>query len=168
MTFTVNSALKKHVQLIYGWIPELDRIGKYLAPATAQHNGLLCKLGTDGLTLAVGGDNDADFIMEQTCDLVGPIGSAANRENYLQSFPMASVKCGTPITVVPIKSGATIWTDNIVTGTATGAIDTGTAINCEVEDYNGAWREFQSGGNARGKITKVIDDDGGVEILLYG
>lgn len=168
MAFTVSSALKKHVQLLYGWIPELDRIGKYLAPATAQNNGLLCKLDTDGLTLAVGGDNNADFIMEQTCDLAGPIGSAANRETYLQAFPMASVKCGTAITVVPIKSGATIWTDNIVTGTATGAIDTNTAINCEVEDYLGAWREFQSGGNARGKITKVIDDDGGVEILLYG
>ena len=168
MTFSSESALKKHIQLLYGWEPEEDRIGKYLAPATAQHNGLICKLDTDGLTLAVGGDNDADFILEQSCDTAGPIGSAANREIYLQGFAQASVKCGTPITVVPIKSGATIWTDNIVTGTATGAIDTNTAINCEVEDYLGAWREFQSGGNARGKITKVIDDAGGVEILLYG
>ena len=168
MTFTVNSALKKHVQLIYGWIPELDRIGKYLAPATAHNNGLLCVLGSDKVTLKAGGDNNADFILEQSCDTSGPIGSAANREKYTQGFPMASVKCSTEITVVPIKSGATIWTDNIVTGTATGAIDTNTAINCEVEDYLGAWREFQSGGNARGKITKVIDDDGGVEILLYG
>jgi len=168
MTFSAESALKKHVQFLYGWIPELDRIGKYLAPATAQNNGLLCKLDTDGVTLAVGGDNDADFIMEQSCDTTGPIGSAAHRETYMQGFPQASVLCGTAITVVPIKSGATIWTDNIVTGTATGAIDGSTAINTEVEDYQGEWREFQSGGNARGKITKVIDSDGGVEILLYG
>lgn len=165
--FSGTSALEKHVQFRSGF-GIVDRIGKYKAPAAATDDGTVVKLGSDGETLEACGDNDGQFILEQAVAASGPIGSAANREKWLSNIPQAAVAVGAEVTVYPIKSGGVIWTDNIATGTTTGAITAATVTpgETEFECYGGVWRVLQ-GASPMGVILSDPDDDDGVELLFY-
>ena len=80
---------------------------------------------------------------------------------------MSSVANGQPITVFPASGGGTIRTTVVVTGSATGAITTSTAVGTQVEAFNGYLRVLQSGNTAIGQTKKFMDSKGYVEIVLY-
>lgn len=166
MAFSADSALNPNVQLLTGNILEL-RDGRWIAPATGDYiDGWLYRKNADGETLETCGSNDASYIGEQPVGS-GPIADAANREKYTQGIPQNVAGNGTRMTVWPIGAGLTIKTNNVWDGTATGAITTSTAVNTEVECYNGKWRELQGGNSPIGKIVVGMDSNGFLEIMMY-
>jgi hypothetical protein len=165
--FSAGSALEPHVQFETGFNPQ-DREGRYKAPASGTWNdGVLVKVNADGIHLELCGANDADFITEQPVNAAGAIGTAAARELYLQGVPQNAVQNDAEITVYSIGGGKIINTDNTATGSDTGAITTSTAVNTEVEAYNGVWRELQAGNTAVGKLVSIMDSRGFVRIQMY-
>lgn len=167
MTLSVDSALVPNCQFLKGYSPEL-RVGEYTAPATATIQGTVVKLHTDAVTLAVCGNQDGQYILEQTVDTDGPIGSAANREKYLQGIPQACVKVGTKVSVLPIKSGCEILTSVVATGTETGAL-TAASITpgvTLVETYSGVFRVRQGTNDYVGIAMADPDAAGKVRILF--
>ncbi|MEM4177819.1 MAG: hypothetical protein QXU75_06475 [Candidatus Methanomethylicaceae archaeon] len=163
-----QSALEPKVQFLSG-VTLSDRVSNYNAPNTPCSEGTLVKVASDGATFELCGNNNAQFILEQACDAYGALGSAANREKYLQGIPQRTVKTSTPITAYPLKSGMIIWTTVIATGTETGALrpETVTPGTTEVEAYNGKFRALQAGNDPIGVCVSDVDDRGGVKILIY-
>lgn len=167
MTLSVGSALEPNCQFYKGYSPE-TRVGEYDAPATATIQGTVVKLGTDGLTLAVCTDQDGQYILEQAVDTSGPIGSAANREKYLQGIEQSIVKISTKVSVQPIKSGCEIHTNVLATGTETGAV-TAASVTPGVtlaETYNGVFRVRQGANDYVGIFMSEPDANDKVRILF--
>jgi hypothetical protein len=169
MSFSSDSALEPTVQFKNGFDVMGQRIGEYLAPATAQDAGTFVKMTSDEETLAVSGDNDAQFILQQPCALVGPIGSAANREKWMGGIPQNAVACGAQITVLPITSGGRIWTSIVATGTETGAMSAASIVpgTTEFAVVSGKPRVLQVGDTALGIILSEPDARGGVDLIFY-
>jgi hypothetical protein len=167
MAQTEQSALELKCQFIRGYQPT-DKEGRFKAPASGTYDeGTFVKKDATGLAWEQCGSNDATHIFEQPVGAAGPIGSAENREKYLQNFPQNIVGNGAEITVMPASGGRTIRTSVVVTGSATGAITTSTAEGTGVEAFNGNLRTVQGGNTAIGEIEKSMDSKGYVEIYLY-
>lgn len=166
MAQDTQSALELKCQFLIGFLPT-DKEGRFTAPASGTlDEGTFVKKTATGLAWEICGDNDATHILEQPVGAAGPIGSAANREKYLQNFPQNIVANGDNITVFPASGGRTIRTSVVVTGSATGAITTSTAEGTQVDAFNGNLRTVQ-GTSPIGEITKSMDSKGYVEIYLY-
>jgi len=167
MAQSAQSALELKCQFISGYV-DTDKEGRWKAPASGTYDeGTFVKKTAAGTYWEQCGDNDATHILEQPVGTVGPIGSAANREFYLQGFPQNIVGNGQEITAYPASGGKTIRTTIVVTGSATGAIDTSTAVGTQVEAYNGELRVLQSGNTAIGETKTIMDSNGYIEIYLY-
>ncbi len=162
-----QSALELKCQFIVGYQPT-DKEGRWKAPASGTYDeGTFVKKAATGLSWEQCGNNDATHILEQPVGAVGPIGNAANREKYLQNFPQNIVGNGAEITVMPATGGRTIRTTVVVTGSATGAITTGTAVGTGVEAFNGQLRTVQGVNTPIGEIKLSMDSKGYVEVYLY-
>jgi len=162
-----QSALELKCQFIVGYQPT-DKEGRFKAPASGTYDeGTFVKKDATGLAWEQCGENDATHILEQPVGTAGPIGSAANREKYLQGFPQNIVANGAEITVFPASGGRAIRTSVVATGSATGAITTSTAVGTGVEAYNGLLRTVQGANVAIGETKKLMDSKGFVEIELY-
>jgi hypothetical protein len=167
MAQSAQSALELKCQFIGGYQPT-DKEGRFKAPAAGTlDEGTFVKKDSTGLSWEVCGSNDATHILEQPVGAAGPIGSADNRELYVQGFPQNIVANGAEITVFPASGGRTIRTATVVTGSATGAITTSTAEGVQVEAFSGNLRQLQGGNTAIGEISKTMDSNGYVEIFLY-
>ena len=167
MAQTDASALEPTIQFLRGYQPT-DREGRFKAPASGTYDaGTFVKKTSAGTHWEQCGDNDATHILEQPVGAAGPIGTAANRELYLQGFPQNIVGNDAEITAYPASGGRTIRTSVVVTGSATGAISTATAVGTQVEALNGSLRQLQGGNTAIGEIEKAMDSNGFVEIFLY-
>jgi hypothetical protein len=168
MALTNDPALEPSAQFNYGFTPN-DRVGIYNAPATAQVAGTPVKLGAAATDLEVCGDNDAGYILQQSCALNSPIGSAANRELWLQAIPQAAVECGAKITAYPIMSGSIMWTSVLASGSDVGAVTAGavTPGTTEFAAFGGKWRIAQVGDTALGKFQSDPDSRGGCRLRFY-
>jgi hypothetical protein len=167
MAQTEQSALELKCQFIRGFQPT-DKEGRFLAPASGTlDEGTFVNKDATGLSWQVAGANDATHILEQPVGAAGPIGTAANREVYMQNFPQNIVGNGENVTVFPAGGGRTIRTSIVVTGSATGAISTSTAEGTGVESFNGLLRTVQGVNTPIGEIEKSMDSNGYVEIYLY-
>jgi hypothetical protein len=168
MPLTNDPALEPTAQFEWGFDLNV-RVGVYNAPATAQSAGIPVKLGSAGTDLEVCGDNDAGFILQQSCALNSPIGSAANRELYTQGIPQAAVECGAKITAYPIRSGMIMWTSMLASGSDTGAVTAGavTPGTTEFAAFGGRWRIAQVGDTALGKFLSDPDARGGCRLRFY-
>jgi hypothetical protein len=145
-----------------------DKEGRFKAPASGTYDdGTFVKKDATGLGWEQCGNNDATHILEQPVAAAGPIGSAANRETYLQGFPQNVVENGAEITVLPASGGRTIRTATVATGSATGALDTSTAVGTGVEAFNGLLRETQGVTDPIGETKKLMDSNGYIEVYLY-
>jgi hypothetical protein len=162
-----QSALELKCQFIRGYQPT-DKEGTLKAPASGTYDeGTFVKADSTGLSWEQCGSNDATHILEQPVGAAGPIGSAANREVYVQDFPQNIVANGAEITAFPASGGRTIKTSVVVTGSDTGAITTSTAEGTQVEAYNGNLRQLQGGNTAIGEIRTAMNSNGYVVIYLY-
>ena len=166
-TFNVDSTLEPNIQFLKGFLVDA-REGRFNAPASPITDGAILKVASDGETFELSGTSDGQYYSGQRTDANGPIGSAANREKYMQGMPMNSVKVGTPIWAMPHMAGAVIKTKKFVTGTATGAL---TALSVTIgstllEHYNGEWRIRQSSDKVMGKVIGFDATNGWVEIFL--
>jgi hypothetical protein len=162
-----QSALELKCQFLVGYLPT-DKEGRFNAPASGTYDeGTFVKKDATGLAWEQCGDNDATHILEQPVAAAGPIGSAGNREFYLQGFPQNVVANGEPITVFPAFGGRTIRTSIVATGSATGALTTSTAVGTGVEAFNGVLREVQGANTAIGETKKLMDSNGYIEVILY-
>lgn len=167
MAQSEQSALELKCQFIGGY-EDRDKEGRYKAPASGTYDeGTFVKKNSAGTNWQQCGDNDATHILEQPVGTVGPIGNAANREKYLQGIPQNIVGNDAEITAYPSSGGRSIRTSVVVTGSATGAITTSTAVGTELEAYNGNLRELQSGNAAIGEITLAMNSNGYIEVYLY-
>jgi len=166
-TFNVDSTLEPNIQFERGFTVD-DREGRFNAPAAALTDGTILKVASDGETFELSGTSDGQYYSGQNTDVSGPIGSAANRETYLQGMPMNSVKVSTPIWAMPHKPGAVIKTKKFVTGTATGALTalTVTIGSTLLEHYGGEWRIRQSSNKVMGKVINFDATNGWVTIFL--
>ena len=153
-------------QFLVGYGPERKE-GRWKAPASGTYlDGTFVKKDATGLAWEQCDDNDATHIFEQPVVAAGAIGSAENREIYLQGFPQNIVANGAEITVFPASAG-TIRTKVVATGSATGAIDTSTAVGTGVEAFNGLLRETQGVTDPIGETKTIMDSNGYIEIELY-
>ena len=167
MAQSAQSALELKCQFISGYV-DTDKEGRWKAPATGTYDeGTFVKKTAAGTYWEQCGDNDATHILEQPVGAAGPIGSAANREKYLQGIPQNIVANGAEITAYPSSGGRTIRTCVVVDGSATGALTTSTAVGTQIEAYNGQPREVQVGSTAIGETKTMMDSDGYIEIYLY-
>lgn len=166
MAQTTQSALELKCQFIAGY-QSTDKEGRWKAPATGTYDeGTFVKKNAAGTHWEQCGDNDATHILEQPVG-TGPIANAANRETYMQDFPQNIVGNGAEITAFPAGGGRTIRTSVVVTGSATGALTTSTAVGTGVEAYNGQLREVQLGSTAIGETKTLMNSNGYIEIYLY-
>ena len=167
MAQSAQSALELKCQFIRGYV-DTDKEGRWKAIASGTYDeGTFVKKTAAGTYWELGGANDATHILEQPIGTVGPIGSAANREDYLQGFPQNIVGNGQEITAYPASGGRTIRTSVVVDGSATGAINTSTAVGTQIETLNGIPRVLQAGNTAIGETETIMDSNGYIEIHLY-
>lgn len=161
-----QSALELKCQFLVGYGPDRKE-GRWKAPASGTYDeGTFVKKDATGLAWEQCGDNDATHIFEQPVGAVGPIGNADNRETYLQNFPQNIVANGAEITVFPASAG-TIRTLVVATGSATGALNTSTAIGTGVEAFNGLLRVTQGVNVSIGETKTIMDSKGYIEIEIY-
>lgn len=167
MTLSVGSALEPKCQFLKGYSPE-SRVGEYDAPAAATDQGTVVIVGTDGVTLEACGNQNGQYMLEQTVDADGPTGSAANREKYLQGIPQANVKVSTKVSIQPIKSGCEVNTSKVATGTETGAVTdlTVTPGVTLAESYNGVFRVRQGSNDYHGIFMSLADAEDRYRILF--
>ena len=166
MAQTAQSALELKCQFISGY-EDRDKEGRWKAPPTGTYDeGTFVKKTSDGLSWEQCGDNDATHILEQPVG-TGPVANAANREFYLQGFPQNMVANGAEITAYPSSGGRTIRTSVVAEGSATGAINTSTAVDTQVEAINGLLRVAQVGSTPIGETKTIMNSNGYIEIYLY-
>ena len=167
MAFSSGSDLEPKVQ--FKFMAPGHLVGTYKAPATAQDEGTIVKMSSDGETLEVCGANDGTMILEQPCAAASPIGTAANREKYLMNVPQKAVAVSTPISVHTIAKGDIIWTLKLATGSDTGAVIAASVTpgTTEFEFYNGIIRILQGVNVAKGVFLTDPDSDGGIDCLFY-